>query len=95
MKIFYQVSTWNISKFRLGRKTDEDINRPLLISFNMNKMLLKKKRKLPKLKEATAKIRSLRISPDRSLNEREEVLNLVTKAKNLNDQEKENYVYLD
>ena len=26
---------------RLGRKTDEDINRPLLISFNMNKMLLK------------------------------------------------------
>ena len=50
---------------------------------------------MPKLREATAKIRNLRISPERSLNEREEVLNLVTKAKNLNDQEEGNYVYLD
>ena len=50
---------------------------------------------MPKLKEATAKIRNLRISPDRSLNEREDVLNLVTKVKNLNDQEEGNFVDAD
>ena len=49
---------------------------------------------MPKLKKATAEIRNLRISPDRSLKEREEVRKLVTKAKNLNDQEQGNYVYL-
>ena len=77
---------------RLGRKTDEDINRPLLISFNTEQDVIEIKRKLPKLKEATAKIRNLIISPDWSLNEKEEVVNLV---KNLNDQEEENYVYLN
>ena len=46
------------------------------------------------MKEATAEIKNLRFSPDRSLKEREEVRNLVTKAKNLNDQEEGNYVYL-
>ena len=68
---------------RLGRKTDEDINRPLLISFNTEQDLIEIKRNLPKLKKTTAKIRNLRISPDRSLNKREDVLNLVTKVKKL------------
>ena len=80
---------------RLGRKTDEDINRPLLISFNTEQDLFEIKRNLPKLKKTTAKIRNLRISPDRSLNKREDVLNLVTKVKNFNDQEEGNFVYLD
>ena len=61
-----------LKTIRLGRKTDEDLNRPL----------------------GTKEIRNLRISPDRSLKEKEEVRNLVTKAKNLNDQEEGNYVYL-
>ena len=83
-----------VKTIRLGRKTDEDINRPLLVSFNTEQDVIEINRKLPKLKEATAEIKNLRISPDRSLIEREEVRNLVTKAKNLNDPEEGNYVYL-
>ena len=83
-----------VKTIRLCRKTDEDINRPLLVSFNTEQAVIEIYRKLPNLKEATVEIRNLRISPDRSLKEREETRNLVTKAKNLNDQEKGNYVYL-
>ena len=81
-----------VKTIRIGRKTDEDINRPLLVSLNTD--VIEINRKSPKSKEATAEIRNLRISPDRSLKKREEVRNLVTKAKNLNGQEEGNYVYL-
>ena len=83
-----------VKTIRLGRKTDEDINRPLLVSFNTEQDLIKINRKLPRLKEATAEIRNLRNNPDLTLKEREQVLNLFTKAKNLNDHEERNYVYL-
>ena len=49
---------------------------------------------MPKLKKAFVEIRNLRINSHRNLKEREEVQNLVTKAKNLNDKEEGNYVYL-
>ena len=81
-----------VKTIRLGRKTDEHINRPLLVSFNTEQDVIEINRKLSKMKEATAEIRNLRFSPDRSLKEKEEVRNLVTKAKNLNDQEEGNYV---
>ena len=55
----------------------------MLVSFNTEQDVIEINRKLPKLKEATAEIRNLRISPDRSLKEREAVRNLVTKAKKL------------
>ena len=86
--------TQYLKAIRLGRKTDEDINRPLLLSFNSENAFIETNQKLPKLKEATAEIRNLRISQDRSLEEREKELKLVTKAKFLNDQEEGNYVYL-
>ena len=82
-----------VKTIRLSRKTDEDINRPLLLSFNTEQDVIEINRKLPNLKEATAEIRSLRISPDRSLKE-EEVQNLVMKMENLNDQEEGYYGYL-
>ena len=82
-----------VKTIRLSRKTDEDINRPLLLSFNTEQDVIEINRKLPKMKEATAEIRSLRISPDRSLKE-EEVRNLVMKMENLNHQEEGNYGYL-
>ena len=69
-----------VKTIRLGRKTDEDINRPLLVSFNTEQDVIEINRKLPKLKEASAEIRNFRTSTDRSLKERE-VRNLVTKAK--------------
>ena len=84
-----------VKTIRLGRKTDEDISRPLLVSFNTEQDVIEITQKLPKMKEAFAEIKNLRISPDRSLKEREDVRNLVTKAKkNLNDQEEGTYVYL-
>ena len=82
-----------VKTIRISRKTDEDINRPLLLSFNTEQDVIEINRKLPNLKEATAEIRSLRISPDRSLKE-EEVRNLVMKMENLNAQEEGNYGYL-
>ena len=72
-----------VKTIRLGQKTDEDISRPLLVSFNTKQDVIEKTRKLPELKKAIAEIRNLRTSPDRSLKEREEVRNLVTKAKKL------------
>ena len=72
-----------VKTVRHGRKTDEDINKSLLFSLNTEQDDIEIIRKLPKLKEATAEIRKLTISPDRSLKEREEVRNLVTKAKKL------------
>ena len=68
--------TQYVKTIRLGRKTDEDINRPLLVSFNTEQEVIETNQKLPKLKKATAEIRNLRISQDRSLKEREEVRNL-------------------
>ena len=70
-----------VKTIRLGPKTDADINRPLLVSFNTEQDVIEINRKLPKLKVATAKIRNLRISTDRSLKKREEMRNLVRKAK--------------
>ena len=61
-----------VKTIRLGRKTDEDINRSLLFSFNTKQDVIEINQKLRKLKEATAEIRILRISPDWSLKEREE-----------------------
>ena len=43
------------------------------------------------MKHVTTEIRSLRISPDRSLKEKEEVRKMVNEAKKLNDQEKEHH----
>ena len=49
---------------------------------------------LNKIKNSEYKIKNLRIGPDRSLKEREEVRKLIAKAKNLNEKEQGDYVHL-
>ena len=79
---------------RLGRKTDEDINRLLQVSFKTEQDVIEINQVLPKLKGATAEIRNLRMSTDRSLKKRRNAKPNYESKKNLNDQEEGNYVYL-
>ena len=80
---------------RLGKKNDEaPTNRPLLVSFDNKKDVNEIMKNLNKLKDAEHKIKNLRIGPDRSLKEREEVRRLIAKAKNLNEKEQRDYVHL-
>ena len=75
----------------LGRRT---INRPLLVSFYNEKDVNEIMKYLNKLKDAEYKIKNLRIGPDRSLKEREEVRRLIAKTKNLNEKEQADYCTL-
>ena len=49
---------------------------------------------LRKLKNAPDELRNLRISPDRSMKEREEVRNLIQRAKNLTEQETGDFMHI-
>ena len=80
---------------RLGKKNDEPTtNRPLLLSFDNEKDVNEIMKNLKKQKYAEYKTENLRIGPDRSLKEREEVRRLIAKAKNLNEKEQGDYVHL-
>ena len=80
---------------RLGKKNDEaTTNRTLLVSFDNERDVNEKMKKLNKLKYAEYKINYLRIGPDRSLKEREKVRRLIANAKNLNEKEQGDYLHL-
>ena len=49
-----------VKMMRLGRKTDEDTSKSLLVSLNFEQDVIETNQKIPKLKET--KIRNLRIS---------------------------------
>ena len=69
---------------RQGQKNDEaTTNRPLLVFFDNKKDVNEIIKNLNKLKDAEYKIKNLRIGPDRSLREREEVRRLKAKAEKL------------
>ena len=57
----------NMETARSGRKTDETTNRPLLVSFNNEQDAFELNWNLPKMKDATTEIRSLKINPEWSL----------------------------
>ena len=84
---------------RLGRKLDdqkesEQQTRPLLVTFdtiNDADLMLKN---LTKLKFANEDLRQLRVTPDRSLKERENVRFLVQRAKNLTAEEPGDYIHI-
>ena len=80
---------------RLGKKNDEaTTNRPLLVSSDNEKDVSEIMKNLNKLKDAEYKIKNLRVGPERSLKEREEVRRLIAKAKNLNEKEQGDHVHL-
>ena len=80
---------------RLGKKSDEaTTNRPLLVSFDKEKDVSEIMKNLNKLMGAEYKIENMRICPDRSLKEREEIRRLIAKAKNFNEKEQGDYVHL-
>ena len=67
---------------RLGKKNDRaTTNRPLLVSFDNEKDVSEIMKIWNKLKDAEYKIKNLRIGPDRSLKEREQVRRLIAKSK--------------
>ena len=82
---------------RLGRKPDdqsEQQTRPLLVTFdtiNNADLMLKN---LTKLKFARENLRQLRVTPDRSLKQRDNVRFLVQRAKNLTAEESGDYIHI-
>ena len=80
---------------RLAKKTDTsqekdtpltEHHRPLMVTLNNSSEVETVMKNLRKLKNAPDELRNLRISPDRSMKEREEVRNLIQRAKNLTEQ---------
>ena len=76
-----------------SNKTD-DVSRPLLLSFSSEQEVKKVQDSLKHLKNADEKMYRLRITPDMTQNQREEVRKLVTDAKNMTAQEKGEFVYV-
>ena len=82
---------------RLGRKPDdqsEQQTRPLLVTFdtiNNADLMLKNP---TKMKFASENLRQLRVTPDRSLKQRDNVRFLVQRAKNLTAEESGDYIHI-
>ena len=72
-----------VSTVRLGRKIGETTNRPLLVTFNNEQDVVELSQNVLKMKDATTEIGSFRISPDRTLKEKEKVRKMVNKEKKL------------
>ena len=68
--------------------------RPLLVKMNTVEETELVMKNLKNLKEPGPELQNLRISPDRSLNERQELKVLVMKAKNLNTSERGDYIHI-
>ena len=88
---------------RLGKKTgtsqEKDTpltehHRPLMVTLNNSSESETVMKNLRKLKNAPDELRNLRISPDRSRKEREEVRNLIQRAKNLIEQETGDFMHI-
>ena len=88
---------------RLGKKTDTsqerdtpltEHHRPLMVTFNNSSDVETVMKNLRKLKNAPDELRNLRISPDRSMKEREEVRILIQRVKNLTEQETGDFMHI-
>ena len=83
---------------RFGKRSqDNQVARPFLVTFKDKEGLIEINANLTKQisqKDADIKIKSLRVTPDRSFKEREEVRKFVQRAKNLSEQETESFVNL-
>ena len=83
---------------RLGKKpTQDDPNakdRPLMVTFETEEEVAKVLQNLTKLKGKEKRLVNLRVSPDRSMKDREIVRELVQRAKNLTANETGDYVHL-
>lgn len=87
--------------FRLGKISNEQQQnpehpkiRPLKVCFNTDDMAKTFMSKLSLLKDAEEDIKQIRVTGDMSLEEREEMRQLVEEAKNLTKQEKGNYRHI-
>ena len=80
---------------RLGKKDAQTgVDRPILVSFQNIDQVASFMSNLNHLKDAEPELKNLRVSPDRSLKERENVRQLLQEAKNRTATEKEDYVHI-
>ena len=88
---------------RLRKKTDTskekdtqltEHHRPLMVTLNNSSEVETVLKNLRKLKNAPDELRNLKISPDRSMKEREEVRNLIQWTKNLTEQETGDFMHI-
>ena len=90
-------STTVKQRTRLGRKPDdqsEQQTRPLFVTFDMINNADLILMNLTKLKFANENLRQLRVTPDRSVKERENVRFIVQRAKNLTSEESGDYIHI-
>ena len=98
-KLLHQINVPPLSLAkctRIGKPLgpSEGKSRPLLLTFDDPGIAELAMKNLNKLKDAPTELKLLRITPDRSMKEREEVRNLILQAKNLTSKEKGEYVHL-